>query len=245
MKSLRGTLLLLLCWCGCVAPQAHAWTLTQVKHIAAGCTASPCVVTLASTGANHLLVVGLTSNSATAALGAPPAAACAVSWVHGPNAPNTAAGNADDAYYCLQSNSGITSFSQPVTGTLNTTDICVWEAALSLTAMALDTGAVPAQQASDATCTACAGVPLTLSGNADFIVVMSSGGGGVSNLTGTGFTLDFTTSFGDGFGHGLTTGSLTAPATWTASSGTQAPYAIAFQELPATLHNFTVSPIVP
>jgi hypothetical protein len=203
------------------------------------------VVTLASTGANHLLVVGLTSNSATAALGAPPAAACAVSWVHGPNAPNTAAGNADDAYYCLQSNSGITSFSQPVTGTLNTTDICVWEAALSLTAMALDTGAVPAQQASDATCTACAGVPLTLSGNTDFIVVMSGGGGAVSNLTGTGFTLDFTTSFGDGFGHGLTTGSLNAPATWITSSGTQAPYAIAFQELPATLHNFTVSPIVP
>jgi hypothetical protein len=64
--------------------------------------------------------------------------------------------------------------------------------------MALDTGAVPAQKASDATCTACAGVPLTLSGNADFIVVMSGGGGSVSGLTGTGFTCrPLKPSFGD------------------------------------------------
>jgi hypothetical protein len=127
-----------------------------------------------------------------------------------------------------------------------TVDIAVWEATPSLGVFALDTGANPANKISDTTCTSCTGVGLTLSGNADFIAVMSGGSGGVTGLTGTGFTYEFGTAFGDGYGTGLTTGSLTAPTTWTASSGTQGAYAIAFQETSAaTLHNFTVSPIIP
>lgn len=215
-----------------LASDAHAWTKTQVKQ-SGSCTASPCIVALTSTGANHLLSVGMLADNNAPSLGAPPAGACSLSWVHGPNTPVLGGGNlVIDAYYCLKSNSGITSFSQPVTAIGGTVDVCVWEATLSLTAMALDSGATPAQKITDTTCTACSGVPLTLSGNADFIMVMAGGGGAVSALTGTGFTLDFTTAFSTayGFGSGLTTGSVTAPATWTTASGATLAYAIAFQE---------------
>jgi hypothetical protein len=210
-----------------VASNARAFTKTQVAHIAAGCTVSPCVVALTATGTNHLLAVGMTGNIPTTTLGAPPAAACNGSWIHAPNAPATSATNVDDAYYCLNSASGITSFSQPVAGiSSGTVDITVWEATPTLSTVAFDSDG----KITDSTCTSCAGVALTLSGNSDFIIVLSGGSGIVSGLTGAGFTLDGITNFGDGFGSAMTTGSLTAPTTWTTTSGTQEAYALAFQE---------------
>jgi hypothetical protein len=213
-------------------PEARAWTQTQVQHIAAGCTVSPCVVSLSATGANHLLVVGFEDNAFTDVMGAPPSGACALPWVHAPNAPAAyaPAGDLNDIYYCLQSNSGITSFSQPVTTFTGTADVIVWEAISTLPRFALDSGANPGNKVANASCTSCSGVPLTLSGNSDFIVVMSGGAGAVSGLTGAGFTYDGTTSFGDGFGHSMTVGSLTAPTTWIASAGLNGAYAVAFQE---------------
>jgi hypothetical protein len=206
------------------------WSKTQVAHISAGCTVTPCVVTLASTGANHALVVAMLSNAA-ATMGAPPAGACNVAWIHGPNAPAAGSGNTLDAYYCTQSVSGVTSFSQPITSFGGgTADVVVWEAVPPLTTIAIDAGSNPANKVADTTCTSCAGVPLTLSGNPNFIIVLSGGTANISGLTGTGFTYDGTAgNFGDGFGSGITTGSLTAPATWTATSGTIEAYALALQ----------------
>jgi hypothetical protein len=214
--------------CG-AATNLSPWTKIQVAHIAAGCTVSPCVVTLASTGANHALIMATLSNAASTT-GAPPAGACNVAWIHGPNAPAAGSGNTLDAYYCPQSVSGVTSFSQPITSfTGGTVDVIVWEAAPPLPTIAIDSGANPANKVADATCTSCAGVPLTLSGNANFIIVLSGGTANVSGLTGTGFTYDGGSNFGDSFGSGITTGSLTAPATWTATSGTLEAYALALQ----------------
>jgi hypothetical protein len=225
IKQLAMSLL----FCLAFIPEAHAWTKIQVAHIAASCSVSPCVVSLAATGANHLLVVGFEDNSFSDVMGAPPASACAIPWVHAPNAPAiyVPAGDVNDAYYCLQSNGGITSFSQPVTTFTGAADVIVWEAASGLAVVALDAGG----KLQDTTCTSCAGVPLTLSGNSDFIIALAGGTVVVSGLTGTGFTYEGTTGFGDGFATGLTTGSLTAPTTWTGSSGLLSVYALAIQEV--------------
>jgi hypothetical protein len=217
----------------CSALRAQAWTETQFAHIAAGCTSSPCVVALTSTGANHFLGIALTANAFNTSLGAPPVGACNVAWVHAPSMPvnSGATGNSLDAYYCLQSVSGITSISQPITISAGTADVGVWEATPTLALFALDTGAVRAASGTGSGCVSCTGVPLTLSGNSDFIIVLAGGTQQVTGLTGTGFTLDNSNLFGDCFGNGITTGSLTAPATWVmSSSGNLVDYAIAFQE---------------
>jgi hypothetical protein len=222
--AVTGTILLFIC------TSAHAWTKTQVAHIAAGCTVSPCVVTLSSTGANHLLVVGLLAQTTGTTLGAPPAGACNVSWVHALGAPAGLGGDQTDLYYCLNSVSGVTSFSQPITSISSTVDVIVWEATRTLTNIALDSGAFPSGGVNDGSCTSCVGVSLTLSGNANFITCLSASSGSVNGSTGAGFTYEGTSNFGDGFATGLTSGSRAAPATWTASSGTLIAFATAFQE---------------
>jgi hypothetical protein len=219
-------IVILLCCCA----QAHAWTKTQVVHFA-DCTVSPCTGTLSSTGSGHLLVDVFADNSTSGTMGAPPAAACNIAWVHGSNGVPFVNTDVVDLYYCLNSASGVTAFSQPVVPSGGTVSITVYEATQTAsTIIAKDSGATPAGTVSDTTCTNCAGVPLTLSGNNNFIVVMSEGTGTITALTGAGFTFDVETSFGDGIGSGITTGSLTAPTTWTSTSGTLGAYAIAFQE---------------
>jgi hypothetical protein len=107
----------------------------------------------------------------------------------------------------------------------------IWEASSSLGNIAVDAGATPSSNRSDAACTSCTGVALTLSGNNDFIAATAPCGDTCTGLTGTGWTNDLSNPGSDGVGHGITSGSQNAPATWTqSSSATLVCSAAAFQE---------------
>lgn len=228
--SLRS--LLLLSILALIPASARAtWTLTQVTN-ATGCS-SPCVVTVTSTGAGHLLVAGILDVNTNTVITAVTAGACSATWTHAPNTAIGAGGDGSvDLYYCLNSTSGITSISI-------TAGICggscigvIWEASSSLGSIALDTGATPSGNQNDTVnCTSCSGTSLTLSGNNNFVVGLAACGGSCSGLTGTGWTNDLSNPSGDGVGHGITSGSQTAPTTWTQGpTNTLICNAAAFQE---------------
>lgn len=230
MRKLLLLIPILLLFC----PEARAtWTPTQVQGNSTTCSSGGCAVTVTSTGAGHLLVAGLLSPNTGATITAVTAGACVATWTHVPNSTmSNAATGSGDMYYCLNSTSGQTSINISTSASCGSSCVgVIWEAASSLGSIAVDTGAVPSQNATDTACTSCAGVGLTLGGNNDFIAVMSSGSQNCTGLTGSGFTNDLGNPQGDGIGHGITSGSVTAPATWTmASSATLILNAAAFQE---------------
>lgn len=226
-RLLRVLGLLLFC-----SPCWATWTLTQVKGSSACGGTTTCSVAVTSTGAGHLLVAGLLTNANGAdAISSVTAAACSGSWVHCPNCSIGAAGNGSlDFSYCLNSASGQTSIVITLSASATAEIAVIFEASSSLGGIALDTGTTPSGTKSDATCTSCAGVTLTLSGNNNFVAGLGAAGGTMTGLTGTGWTNDLANPSGDGVGHGITSGSQTAPATWVQSSGTMLASAIAFQE---------------
>jgi hypothetical protein len=218
-----------------VTPAWATWTLTQVKD--AICTASPCAVTVISTGAGHLLVAGGLAAGTSVTISSVTAGACTGSWTHATGANISQSGDGStDQYYCLNSASGVTSISVTFSGTCSGGSHCdavIWEASSNVGNIAVDTGATPIGTKNDATCTACAGVALSLSSNNKFITVLAACEGSCSALTGTGFTNDVSNPDSDGVGHGLniaTSGTVTSPTTWTQTSGTQVSSAVAFQE---------------
>jgi hypothetical protein len=222
---------LILCLALLCSPAWATWTLTQVKDKTA-CSGTTCAVTVTSTGAGHLLIAGFSdSTSHVQTISSVTAGACAGSWVHCPNCAINATGDGSiDFSYCTNSASGITSITITTSLTMGTGIGVIWEASSSLGTIAIDSGAAPSGTKTDTTCTSCAGVSLTLSGNNDFIAALSANGGAGTGLTGTGWTNDLANPSGDGVAHGITSGSQTAPATWTQSSGTLLGNAIAFQE---------------
>jgi hypothetical protein len=227
MRKLLYLLPLLLC-----SPCWATWTLTQVKGSSA-CSGTTCAVTVTSTGSGHLLVAGMiTGNTAADAISLVTAAACAGSWVHCSNCSIGQSGDGtSDFSYCTNSASGQTSITITITNTCSAGCLgFIWEASSSLGTIAIDSGATPSGTKNDTTCTSCAGVSLTLSGNNDFIAALAPCGGTCSGLAGTGWTNDLTNPSGDGAAHGITSGTQTAPATWTQTSATLICSAIAFQE---------------
>jgi len=184
-----------------------------------------------STGAGHLLVAGVLSSAVSTTITSVTAAACTSTWTHAPNTAASGTGDGSaDLFYCLNSASGQTSISITASGTCPGCVGVIWEASSSLGSIAVDSGATPSGNKTDTTCTSCAGVSLTLSGNNDFIAAVSANGGTGTGVTGTGWTNDLANPTGDGVAHGITSGSQTAPATWTQSSATLVSNAAAFQE---------------
>lgn len=217
-------ILALLLFC---SPAFATWTLTQVKDTTT-CNGTTCAVTVTSTGSAHLLVAGILPQTTSTTITGVTAGACTGSWTHAASTNTTGV----DLYYCLNSVSGQTSITITGSGSIGTGAgiAIIWEAASSLGTIAVDSGATPSGIKSDTTCTACAGVTLTLSGNNDFIAGLANCGGTCSNLVGTGFTNDLSNPGSDGVMHGITSASLTAPTTWTQTSGTLICNAAAFQE---------------
>ena len=214
------------------SPCWATWTLTQVKDNA-GCTTTTCAVSVTSTGAGHLLVAGFITNGNSAInISSVSAAACTGSWVHCPNCSIGVSGDGTvDMSYCTNSASGQTSITITLASSSTAEVGVIWEAASTLGTIALDSGTTPSGTKNDSVaCTSCAGVSLTLSGNNDVIVALGAAGGAATGVTGTGWTNDLSNPSGDGVAHGITSGSQTAPATWTQSSGTFVSNAIAFQE---------------
>lgn len=216
--------------------QVHAtWTLTQVKGAAGGNCTSPCTITVTSTGAGHLLVVGIIDNRTGITIASVSAGACVSTWTHVPNSTGSNTGDGStDLYYCTNSASAQTTIT--ITESSSSTTSCtpvIWEASSSLGGIALDSGANPSNTVTDSVnCTSCAGVALTLSGNNNFVVGIAACGQSCSNLTGTGWTNDLGNPQSDGIGHGITSGSQTAPTTWVqAPTGTLLASAAAFQEV--------------
>lgn len=213
-------------------PVWATWSLVQVKGSGAGvCNGvTTCSVTVTSTGAGHLLVAGLLDSGTGNTISSVTSAACTSGWTHAPNSAASGTGDgSSDLFYCLNSASGQTSITVTPANSM-TGDAIIWESSSTLGNIALDSGTTPSQHVSDTTCTSCAGVVLTLSGNNNFVAALSACGGTCSGLSGTGFTNDLSNPSGDGVGHGITSGSLTAPATWTQTSGTLVGSAAAFQE---------------
>lgn len=210
------------------SPSWATWTLTQVKDNTT-CNGTTCAVTVTSTGSAHLLVAGIISGS-NITISSVTAGACSGTWTHAATSNLFVTGDgAVDLYYCTSSVSAQTSISIAISG--NTTYIAViWEASSSLGTIALDSGATPSSNRTGATCTACAGTSLTLSGNNDFIAGLSANGGTGTGVTGTGCTNDLANPGGDGVMHCITSGTGTYPATWAQSSATIAMDAAAFQE---------------
>jgi hypothetical protein len=224
---------LILCIALLCSPAWATWTLTQVKATSTCSTVTTCAVTVTSTGAGHLLVAGvITPGATTDAITTLTSGACAVSWVHCANCSLAASGDGGvDMSYCLNSASGTTSITITVTSAPAANWIAViWEASSSLGNIAKDSGATPSGTKSDTTCTSCAGVSLTLSGNNNFIAALGAAGATATGVTGTGWTNDLSNPSGDGIAHGITSGSQTAPATWTQASATFVANALAFQE---------------
>jgi hypothetical protein len=223
------------------------WTSIQTPatNIDNGCSGTTCTVTVASTGSGHLLIAGVTVNSNTGiTISSVTAGACNSAWTHAPNTAVSFAGNgSSDIYYCTNSVSGQTSIVITVSGTGWTGGggAGIWEASSSNGSIAIDSGANPSNNVTDASCTACAGVSLTLGGNNDYFAAISiCGGGGCSGVTGTGWAFDTSVS-GQGWSHGISSGSQTAPATWTqGSAGAVHANAAAFQESAGAVPNLTI-----
>lgn len=224
-------LLVGLAWC---VPVHATWTLVQQKN-SASASASPIAVTVTSTGSGNLLVAAVENQTSTAtAISAVTAGACNTTWTHAPSTNGVTPG-AVDMYYCTSSASGQTSISITSSGCASATCAgVIWEASSSLGTIAIDSGATPSGLKSDTTCTACAGVALTLSGNNDFTAAIASCGGSCSSpVTGAGCIWDASLPGSDGAAHCITSGSITAPATWSQTSGTLLANAAAFQETSA------------
>lgn len=228
-RLLQLALLLVgLAWC---VPAHATWTLVQVKDNTACTSGTTCAVTVTSTGANNLLVAAV-QNFGTISISSVTAAACSTTWTHVTNGQVFVSGvGSVDMYYCLKSNSGQTSITITTGGFATNGVGIIWEASSSLGTIAVDSGATPSGNVTDATCTSCAGVSLTLSGNNDFTAAVAGCGGTCSAASGTGWTNDLSNPNGNGIAHGLnTTGNITAPATWTQTSGQLVSAAIALQE---------------
>ena len=225
-RALPAIILLLAspCWA--------TWTLVQVKSNTSS-TGSSGAVTVSSTGSNNLLVAGLISG-ANVSISSVSAAACSSAWTHSANTSNFLSGNGSvDLYYCLSSASGQTSITVTASGSAGAGSVWViWEASSTLGAIAVDSGSTPSQHISDASCSSCAGVALSLSGNNDFIAAVATCGNSCTGVTGAGFTNDLANPNGDAVAHGIlnTSGAVTAPATFTQPSATLAAAAAAFQE---------------
>lgn len=216
------------------SPAWATWTLSQVKDCTFN-TGSSCAVTVTSTGAGHLLVAGIIDGNTANTISSVTSAACSGTWTHAPNSAASGAGDgSSDLFYCTNAAAAQTSITVTTTNAASggTTIIAViWEASSSLGNIAIDSGATPSQHTTDATCTSCAGVSLTLSGNNDFIAGLAPCGGSCTGVTGTGWTNDLTNPGGDGVAHGITSGSQASPATWTQTpSATLVCSAAAFQE---------------
>lgn len=211
-------------------PSWATWTLTQVASNNACTNITTCAVTVTSTGAGHLLVFGLIATVASTTISSVTSGACSVAWAHPAGTNGTGTGSVD-LFYCTNSVTAQTSITVTANQAMGNNSIAVvWEANSTLGSIAIDSGATPAGLSPTATCTACAGKALTLSGNNNFIAGVANCGGTCSAVTGTGFTNDLTNPLGDGVMHGITSGSVTAPATWTQTSGVMLANAAAFTE---------------
>lgn len=230
--------LIALLWC----LPAHA-TWTKIQSPSTGGCNSPCAVPTSATAAGNLLIY-LVSGGAGVSISSVTAGACNVAWVHAPSSNiSVAAFAALDIFYCTNATASNVSISATLAGTCSATCVgFVLEGHSTLQAaggtIAIDSGATPSGTINDSTACGvsgptCPGVALTLSGNSDFIGVISADGSTATTLTGTGFTSDSVTN-GNGQGHGITTGSVTAPLTWTQSpNGILIGSAAAFQETAA------------
>lgn len=216
-----------------LAPASKAtWSLTQAVASCSGTSVTNCTITTSSTGSGHLLVVAMNTNTLTTTISSLTAAFCSGSWTHATNSNASGTGDgSSDIQYCLNSASGQTSLVCTVSASGNP-GCAFYEFTSSLGNIAVNTGSVPSQHVSDAACTSCAGVSLTLSGNNAVTVAVSANGDTGSGLTGTSWVNDLACPNGDCFGHALnTTGNMTAPATWTqTSSATLVASAASFEE---------------
>lgn len=197
----------------CSTPSWATFSVVQTA-VNTGCGVSgSCTVTVASTGAGHVIVVALADNAnqtissvtggGTFTLcGAPcQAGSAATGWV--------------DMAYTLSSTSGTTSIVINHTAGSNSSVGMVWELS-STGSPVFDTSGANLQ-----TCTtSCTGVGLTLTGSNDLILTAASCGGTCSAISGS-YAADPASPWpgGDGMAHLMNTVTGTAP-TWTQTAST-------------------------
>lgn len=212
----------------CLSSQMWAtWTVVQHK-ISSACStvSSTCAVTVTSTGAGHVIVIGMgiqlnTDQIVSVSGGGTythPATAC-----HG--ADSTVKGT--DCAYTLSSTSGTTS----ITVTRTSTTAVNWTVAateLSFTSgpVSVDTG-TPGVRDQTTTTTSPAGVTLTINGTNDAIFQMITGTTLTAVTSPYSTAVDFLTNYG--FATSINSVSGVAP-TWTQTSSRASLSAIAFTE---------------
>jgi len=206
----------------------NTWTLVQEADYhtqnSAYCTTSPCVLTVASTGANNVLVVAAFGSSAsgdyiTAASGGGTytiPAACQV---------GAGAIGSVSCAYVTASSSGVTSVSVSVTGLGSFGNVYFWEWKPSTGSATYDT----ASTVNDAVAsTTPAGVGLTLTGTSDVIMQVLAQVTGNPTAISSPYTIETSGAFFAG-AYATNQSSGSAP-TWTAStSATAVGLAIAFK----------------
>lgn len=213
----------------------RTWTLVQVKDNVTCTSGTTCAVTVTSTGSGNLLVAGV-MNFGAQTVSSVTAGACSGAWTTpSPSAAFSSGIGSVDMKYCLSSVAAQTSITITGGSAFGTNGVgVIWEFSSNVGSIARDSGATPSGTKSDTTCTACAGVTLTLSGNNNATALLAACGGTCSALTGTGCTNDLANPNGNAIGHCInTTGNLTAPTTWTMTSETLGASAAAFQETAA------------
>jgi hypothetical protein len=207
---MKRILLTLLAVCGLCLPASATFTLVQSKTATTSCANVCSAVTVTSTGAGHLIVVGTSNqqNQHIASIsGGGTYTLCGTSCQKG----DSTSGWVDMAY-TLSSTSGATSITLTMAGASNVI-IYVWEFSSTAT-ITFDV----ANSVSDTTnCTSCAGSGATgLTGTNDAMTEIVSCGGTCSAV-GTPYTATSPTfQGGDGGAHLLNSTSTAAP-TWTQS----------------------------
>jgi len=225
MKKLLFTLLLLVTPAWCTITLVH----TTTNNSCSGATT--CVITLSANFTSGNGAVVMMQNGTTGTTTSSFNTGCTASWTEVPATRQSATGiGAADASYCTNVTGGVGSVTITISTTFASGNVTIWEFSSSLGGIALDSGATPGNiQNNSANCTACTGVTLVLSGNNNFIAFVGLSGGTCSAVTGTGMTLD-NNDHGNCEGHGITSGSLTAPTTFTQTSGQNFGTALAMME---------------
>jgi hypothetical protein len=207
-------------------PTRATWNATTQFKSNTACSGGSCAVTVTSTGAGHIIVVGtMTTNNVT------------ISSISGggtyTHCSNCATGDATsgwvDMSYTASSTSGATTITANMSANGGSTWVAVvWEESSTL-AFSFDASN---NHDDTANCTSCTGTSLTLTGSNDAIFTIASCGGTCSAIT--TYTSDGSFPGGDGSAHLYNTNSGTAP-TWTQSPTSHlATCAVSFKEASAS-----------
>lgn len=210
------------------SPAWATWTLVQTASIVntGACTGTTsCAITVASTGTGNLIVLAYLSATTTAVTIS--SVSGGGTYTHCTNCSifGVTTGSLDMSY-TLASVSGATTITMTLSATASVPIGMMWEFH-STTGFALDTS----NTISDATCTACAGPSLTLTGANDVIAAAAANGGTGSGVTGTGWVNDQANPSGDSMAHALNVATMSM--TFTQTSSILRAAAMAFKETSA------------